>query len=279
LREFRRFFGADHLCAPDVRSGIGRVSPSISRGGVDALAKRGLTQVYHLPSGRFAIHIEVSGRTFNATCAAATQAAVGEWVAAHLMAHSRYRTGTFPIHFLETQPRVFALDTEYEVHIRCHSSFWEGAVRARELEEEEAHREEAAVGPEPVETSEFDLERRPDDVETGEEPEAEEAWTRARQQEPTVPEQEAEYLDPDLAAGEVLEGVLGQVSELGGLSGEMERVGRQFESAPATRRISRTFSSWARESVASARASGRHSPSVRRVPPPMFRSRFPSSIS
>ncbi|MGE5765334.1 MAG: hypothetical protein ACM3ZF_16140 [Mycobacterium leprae] len=35
-------------------------------------------------------------------------------------------------------------------------------------------------------------------------------------------------------AGEELEGVLRQVSELGRLSEEMERVGRQFESAPAT---------------------------------------------
>jgi hypothetical protein len=74
LHEFRKFFGADHLCAPDVRSGIGPLSLSISRGGVDALAKNRLTQVYDLPSGRFAIRIEVSGRTFKATCAATTQA-------------------------------------------------------------------------------------------------------------------------------------------------------------------------------------------------------------
>jgi hypothetical protein len=201
LHEFRRFFGADHLCAPDVRSGIGPMSLSISQGAADALAKRRLSQVYDLPSGLFAILIEVSGSTFKATCAAATQTAVGEWVAAHLMAHSRYRTGAFPIHFLETQPPVFALDTEYAAHIQCHSSFWEGAVRARELEEEEAHRNEEAIGAKPEETFEFDLGGRLDDVETEEGPEAEEAWTRAPQQEPTTPEQEAESLDPDLAAG------------------------------------------------------------------------------
>jgi hypothetical protein len=185
LHEFRRFFGADHLCAPDLRSGISPVSLSISRGKADALARRRLTQVYDLPSGRFAILIEVSGEDVKAKCASDTQAAVGEWVAAHLMAHSRYRSGTFPIHFLETQPRVFALDTGYAAHIQCHSSLWEGAVRARELEEEVAHRDEQAIGAEPGEIFELDLGGRPDDGETEEEPEAEHAWTRALQQEPT----------------------------------------------------------------------------------------------
>ena len=211
LHEFRRFFGADHLCAPDVRSGFGPVSLSISGGGADALAQRRLTQVYDLPSGRFAILIEVSGHTFKATCAAATQAVVGEWVAAHLMAHSRYRKGTFPIHFLETQPRVFALDTEYAAHIRCHSSLWEGAVRAQELEEEEAHRDDEAIGAEPKETVEFGIGGRPDDIETEEEPEAGDAWARALEQGPTVPEQEAESLDPDLAAGKT--GTAGSIGD------------------------------------------------------------------
>ena len=173
LHEFRKFFGADHLCAPDVRSGIGPLSLSISRGGVDALAKNRLTQVYDLPSGRFAIRIEVSGRTFKATCAATTQASVGEWVTAHLMAHSRYRNGAFPIHFLQTEPRVFALDAEYAAHIKCRSSFWEGAVRAQELEEEEAHRDEEAIGAEFEEKLEFDLGGRPDAIETEDESEAE----------------------------------------------------------------------------------------------------------
>ena len=240
LHEFRRFFGADHLCAPDVRSGIGRVSPSISRAETDALAKRRLTQVYDLPSGRFAILIEVSGVTFKAKCAADTQAAVGEWVAAHLMAHSRYRTGTFPIHFLETQPRVFALDTGYAAHIKCHSSLWEGAVRARELEEEEAHRDEAEIGAEPEDTFEFGLGGRPDDIETEEEPEAEDAWNRALEQEPTVTEQEAESLDPDLAAGQTgTAGSIGDETE-DGVAGEapaewaMEWAGAEGESPLST---------------------------------------------
>jgi hypothetical protein len=185
LHEFRRFFGADHLCAPDVRSGIGPMSLSISRGAPDALAKRSLSQPYDLPSGRVVIFIDVSGSTFKAWCAATSQAALGEWVAAHVMAQSRYRTGAFPIHFLETQPRVFALDPEYATHIKCHSSFWEGAVRARELEEEEAHRDEETIGAEPEGT--FETEEGP----------------------------EAEYLDPDLAAGET--GTAGSIGdELGG---------------------------------------------------------------
>lgn len=171
LHEFRKFFGADRLCAPDIRSGIGPISLSISQGAVDALAKSRLTQIYDLPSGRFAIRIEVSGRSFKATCAATTEASVGEWVAAHLMAHSRYRKGLFPIHFLETEPRVFALDAEYAAHIKCRSSFWEGAVRAQEVEEEEAHRDEEAEPEEKL--FEFDLGRPPDAIETEDASEAE----------------------------------------------------------------------------------------------------------
>jgi hypothetical protein len=139
LREFRRFFGAEHLCAPDIRSGMGSVTPGISAGGVDALAARyPLTQVYDLPSGRFAIAIAVSGTAFRAWCAATGEAAVREWIEAHLMAGSNYRTGTFPLHFLETQPRAFALDAEYAAHIKCSSSFWEGVVRAAGEQDETA---------------------------------------------------------------------------------------------------------------------------------------------
>jgi hypothetical protein len=143
LYEFRKFFGADHLCAPDVRSGMGTVGvPRIGRGAVDSLAKRRLTQLYDLPGGRFAIWIHILDHEFEAACAADSQAAVGEWVASHLMANSRYRKGTLPIHVLQTQPLVFALDKDYAAHIQCHSSLWEGAVRAHELEEEEAHQDE-----------------------------------------------------------------------------------------------------------------------------------------
>jgi Beta-lactamase enzyme family len=154
LREFRRFFGADRLCAPDVRTGMGRVSPSISPAGVEALARRALAQAYDLRSGRFVIVIDVSGASFKALCAGTTQAAVSEWVAAHLMAQSRYRTGAFPIHFLETQPRFFALDPEYATHIKCSSSVWDQAVGAGELEEEAADRDAAASGVAPAEVFE-----------------------------------------------------------------------------------------------------------------------------
>jgi hypothetical protein len=136
LREFRRFFGADRLCAPDVRSGIGPVSLFISSSRVEALAKRALAQAYDLPSGRFVIAIDVTGVSFTAICAATTQTALSEWVAAHLMNHSRYRSGTFRIHFLEVQPRVFALDADYATHIKCSASVWEQAAGSGELEEE-----------------------------------------------------------------------------------------------------------------------------------------------
>ena len=142
LFEFRKFFGADHLCAPDVRSGIGLVVPRIGKADVDSLAKRRLTQSYDLPSGRFAIFIEIVGTKFTAACAADTQAALEEWVASHLMADSKYRKGTLPIHFLQTRPLRFALEKEYAAHIQCSSSLWEGAVRAHELEEAEAHQGE-----------------------------------------------------------------------------------------------------------------------------------------
>ena len=144
LHEFRRFFGADHLCAPDVRTGIGLSdSPSIDRRVVDLLGRDHRTQVFDMPSGRFAIRIIISGLSFSVSCAADTQAAVGEWVASHVMAGSTYRRGKLPIHFLETRPPVFPLDSDYATHIRCRSSFWEGVVRGSERlrQEIEAHEE------------------------------------------------------------------------------------------------------------------------------------------
>ncbi len=139
LYEFRKFFGADYVCAPDVRSGMGYVVPQIDRSSVDRLAKKGETQVYTLSSGRFALYIHIAGTSFTSHAAADTQEAVREWVAGHTMANSKYRSGKLPIHFLQTQPPVFALDKDYAVHIQCRSSFWEGALRANELEEQEAH--------------------------------------------------------------------------------------------------------------------------------------------
>jgi hypothetical protein len=187
LYEFRKFLGADHLCAPDVRSGIGRVLPRIDREAVDRLAKRPSTQVYDLPGGRFAIFINIVAATFTAACAADSQAAVGEWVASHVMAHSRFRKGTLPVHFLKTQPLAFALDPDYAAHIQCRSSLWEGAVRAHELEEEQAHEgvEETEVPP----AGTFEIADREVSDETETEDDAQRAWARALEQE--AAEQEA----------------------------------------------------------------------------------------
>lgn len=194
LYEFRKFFGADHLCAPDVRSGMGFVDPRIDRrGAVDRLAKRKLTQIYSLPSGRFAISIDILNSTFKSSAAADTQEAVAEWVATHIMANSRYRKGKLPIHFLQAPLRLFALDNNYAAHIKCHSSFWEGAVRANELEEQEAHKDrgyepdrfitgEQETDPQREDMFEFDSLDRLDEPESEDEPEEEERWDNALEQ-------------------------------------------------------------------------------------------------
>ncbi|WP_175492045.1 peptidoglycan-binding protein [Nitrosomonas sp. Nm34] len=138
LYEFRKFFGADHLCAPDVRSGMGPLRRfDISRGAVDRLARNRRTQVFSMPSGRLAILINVLNHEFEAFCAADAQAAVNEWIATHIMAHSTYRRGAFPIHFLQTQPPVFPLDNDYAAHIKCRSSFWESVIRKSEKRQQE----------------------------------------------------------------------------------------------------------------------------------------------
>ncbi|SDW16223.1 peptidoglycan-binding domain-containing protein [Nitrosomonas communis] len=138
LYEFRKFFGADHLCAPDVRSGMGPLRRfDISRGAVDRLARNRRTQVFSMPSGRLAILINVLNHEFEAFCAADAQAAVNEWIATHIMAHSTYRRGAFPIHFLQTQPPVFPLDNDYAAHIKCRSSFWESVIRKSEKHQQE----------------------------------------------------------------------------------------------------------------------------------------------
>ena len=192
LYEFRKFLSADHLCAPDVRSGIGRVVPRIDRGAVDRLAKRPSTQVYDLPGGRFAIFINIVAAKFTAACAADSQAAVGEWVTSHVMAHSRFRRGTLPVHFLKTQPLAFALDPDYAAHIQCRSSLWEGAVRAHELEEEEAHEGVEETEARPEETFELAFRDVADESEAEDESDAQRAWALALEQE--AAEQEAAAL-------------------------------------------------------------------------------------
>ncbi|MGH8553442.1 MAG: hypothetical protein ACRERS_09110, partial [Methylococcales bacterium] len=147
LHEFRKFFRADHLCAPDVRSGMGSAAPSIDRRAVDRLGKDPRSQLFSMPSGRFAIRIIISGVSFSVNCAADTQATVREWVASHIMAKSTYRRGTFPIHILQTRPLVFPLDSDYAAHIKCRSSFWESVVRGSEKHRQEiaAHKERWAI--------------------------------------------------------------------------------------------------------------------------------------
>jgi hypothetical protein len=144
LYEFRKFFGADHICAPDIRSGMGFVIPVINRQAVDQLDKQDLTQIFNLPGGRFAIRIRISGTTFTVRAAADSQGAMMQWVASHIMDNSTYQGGMLPIHFLQTRPPTFPLDKDYAAHIHCRSSFWEGIVRANELADE-AEAESASI--------------------------------------------------------------------------------------------------------------------------------------
>jgi hypothetical protein len=138
LHQFRTFFGAAHLCAPDVRSGMGYTFVKIDKKAVDTLEAKSETQLFQLAAGRFAIRIIISGTSFRADAAADTQQAVLQWIAAHIMENSKYRSGKLPIHFIQTRPLAFPIDKEYAAHIQCRSSFWEGVLRANELEEQEA---------------------------------------------------------------------------------------------------------------------------------------------
>jgi V8-like Glu-specific endopeptidase len=175
LDVFRKFFGADYLCAPDVRTGMGPTKLLVGRGEVEGLAKNRSTQVYELSGGKFAILVEFFDSTFNATCAAETQAVAGEWVAAHLMPNSRYREGPFPIHVLQTDPVFFALDEKYASHIQCTSSLLEATARAQEVEEAEIYADESEkVSPreeEEEQTSVFDSREAGSEAETEEQAE------------------------------------------------------------------------------------------------------------
>jgi hypothetical protein len=125
LAEFRRFFGARHVGAPDVRSGFGYATPVVSRRGVDVLAGRG-AEVFAMSSGRFALRVDIQAGTvrFDTQCATDSQQAVRDWVSEHLMPRSRYRRGRLPIHVLETDPRTFSLDAAYRGHIKHASGLW-----------------------------------------------------------------------------------------------------------------------------------------------------------
>jgi hypothetical protein len=129
LATFREFFEAQRVGAPDVRSGIAIVHPHVGRGTMHALLRmHPQAQIAHMPDGsRFGLRLRISPSpsTDVATFAAADSwGTVRQWIATHIMGGTRYRSGGFPIHFLETDPPVFPADREYRSHIKYSSHLW-----------------------------------------------------------------------------------------------------------------------------------------------------------
>jgi Domain of unknown function (DUF4157) len=138
LATFREFFEAQRVGAPDVRSGIATVRPQVGRGPMQALLRlHPQAQIAHMAdASRFGLRLRISPSpsTDVMTFAAADSwGAVRQWIAMHMMGGTRYRSGGFPIHFLETDPPVFPADREYRSHIKHSSHIWyteEGGAQA-----------------------------------------------------------------------------------------------------------------------------------------------------
>jgi hypothetical protein len=152
LHTFREFFEAKRVGAPDVRSGIATVNPHIGRGPMLALRRdHPQAEISTLPDGsRFGLRLRISPSPsidVSSFAAADSWGAVRQWIARRIMGGTRYRTGGFPIHFLETDPPAFPADRAYRSHIKysthiwytedsagqpsgtTESSFWERAIR------------------------------------------------------------------------------------------------------------------------------------------------------
>jgi hypothetical protein len=131
LATFREFFEAQRVGAPDVRSGIATVRPQVGRGPMQALLRHHpQAQIAHMPdASRFGLRLRISPSPSPSTdvttfAAADSWGAVRQWIAMHMMGGTRYRSGGFPIHFLETDPPVFPADREYRSHIKHSSHIW-----------------------------------------------------------------------------------------------------------------------------------------------------------
>lgn len=129
LHTFREFFEAKRIGAPDVRSGIATVNPRVGRGPMQALRRdHPQAEISELPDGsRFGLRLRISPspRTDVSSFAAADSwGAVRQWIARHIMGGTRYRSGGFPIHFLETDPPAFPADRAYRSHIKYSTHIW-----------------------------------------------------------------------------------------------------------------------------------------------------------
>jgi hypothetical protein len=129
LAIFREFFEAQRVGAPDVRSGIATVYPHIGRGPMQALLRsHPQAQVSRMADGsRFGLRLRISpspSTEVTTFAAADSWGAVRQWIAAHIMGGTRYRSSGFPIHFLESDPPAFPADREYRNHIKYSSHIW-----------------------------------------------------------------------------------------------------------------------------------------------------------
>jgi hypothetical protein len=125
LQAIRRFFSAQRVGAPDVHSGFGiaRVGIDRRRRSIPALLRHHpQAQVYGQRGQQFAIWIAQTGSLI--VSAADSLAVFRAWISEHLMAGGSWQQREFPIHWLNTQPRVFPRDRGYRQHIRYSSELW-----------------------------------------------------------------------------------------------------------------------------------------------------------
>ena len=127
LQAMRRFFGAQRVGAPNVRSGFGLARIGVGRGSIRALLRdQPQARVYGETGQQFAIRIITQADSSRARIfsAADNRAAIRAWISEHLMLGGRWRRRAFPVHWLNTQPRVFPRDRSYRQHIRYSSELW-----------------------------------------------------------------------------------------------------------------------------------------------------------
>jgi hypothetical protein len=127
LQAMRRFFGAQRVGAPNVRSGFGIARVGVGRGSISALFRdHPQARAYGEPGQQFAIRIITQAGSSRARIfsAADNRAAIRAWISEHLMPGGRWRRRVFPVHWINTQPRAFPRDRSYRQTIRYSSELW-----------------------------------------------------------------------------------------------------------------------------------------------------------
>jgi hypothetical protein len=126
LQSLRRFFGAQRIGALDTYSGFGEMRVGIGRGSIAALLRRHpQAQIYGAPGQQFAIRIIVhANHSASIFAAADSREVVRRWIADHVMAGETPQQQPFPLHWIETTPRVFARDPAYRQHVKYSTELW-----------------------------------------------------------------------------------------------------------------------------------------------------------